>query len=255
MRFQGKNILVTGGTSGIGLATAKALAKQGARLVVTGRDSARVAQTQHELGSAHLAIASDTSRVTDIDRLAKAVHSHCTVLHGVFANAGIGHFGPVQEMSESQFDETFAVNVKGPFFTIQKMLPFMANPSAVVLNASVHAHLGSGTAALYAASKAAVVSLSRTLACDFAARGIRVNVVTPGPVDTPIFERTTGSKAQARLVTDFLARQTALQRMAKPEEIASAVMFLLSEEASYVTSAEIIVDGGFTYASPVRQSG
>jgi NAD(P)-dependent dehydrogenase (short-subunit alcohol dehydrogenase family) len=244
-RFAGKVALVTGGNSGIGLAVAKALASEGARVVVAGRNAETVAAAAAGLGPSALGVVADTSRLADIDRLVETTRAFAGGrLDIVFANAGIATFGPLAATSEAQFDELMAVNVKGVYFTVQKALALMGSGGVVVLNASVAAAKGNPAGSLYGASKAAVRSLGRTFAAELVERGIRVNVVSPGPIETSIFGRGGMSdQAQAELKTAWAARNP-MKRFGSADEVASAVLFLASDAASYITGVDLLVDGG-----------
>ncbi len=163
-----------------------------------------------------------------------------------FVNAGIGKFVPIAEVTEAMFDEIVTINLKGAFFTVQKALPLMARGSAVVLNASINAHIGLPGTTVYGATKAAVVNMAKTMSADLAERGIRVNAVSPGPVETPIFGRAGISSEQSRQTKEWLQNQTLVKRMAEPEEIAEAVLYLSSDVSSFVVGTELVIDGGMT---------
>ncbi|MEO7056139.1 MAG: glucose 1-dehydrogenase [Caldimonas sp.] len=244
-RFEGKVALVTGGNSGIGLAVAKALASEGARVVVAGRNADTVAAAASQIGQASLGVVADTSRMADIDRLVEATrHFAGGRLDIVFANAGVATFGPLASTTEAQFDKLMAINVKGVYFTVQKALALMATGGAVVLNASVAAAKGNPAGSLYGASKAAVRSLGRTFAAELVERGIRVNVVSPGPIETPIFGRGgMSAQDQAELKTAWAARNP-MKRFGSADEVTAAVLFLASDAASYITGVDLLVDGG-----------
>ena len=167
-------------------------------------------------------------------------------IDALFVNAGIGKFVPIAEVTEAMFDEIVTINLKGAFFTVQKALPLMARGSAVVLNASINAHIGLPGTTVYGATKAAVVNMAKTMSADLAERGIRVNAVSPGPVETPIFGRAGISSEQSRQTKEWLQNQTLVKRMAEPEEIAEAVLYLASDVSSFVVGTEIVIDGGMT---------
>jgi NAD(P)-dependent dehydrogenase (short-subunit alcohol dehydrogenase family) len=244
-RFEGKVALVTGGNSGIGLAVAKALAGEGARVVIAGRNAETVAAAAAGIGKAALGVAADAGRLDGIDRIVAAAREFGGGrLDVVFANAGVAVFGPIASISEAKWDELMAINLKGVYFTVQKALPLMAPGGAIVLNASVAASKGDPGGSLYAASKAGVRSLGRSLGAELVGRGIRVNVVSPGPIETPIFTRTgMGAEAEAHLKSAFTERNP-MKRFGTPDEVAAAVLFLASDAASYMTGAELLVDGG-----------
>jgi len=242
-RFEGKVAMVTGGNSGIGLAAAKAFAREGAQVAVTGRDEGTLKNAAKEIGSGALAIRADAARIADLDAAMAKVRDQIDAL---FVNAGIGKFAPIAEVTEAMFDEIVTINLKGAFFTVQKALPLMARGSAVVLNASINAHIGLPGTTVYGATKAAVVNMAKTMSADLAERGIRVNAVSPGPVETPIFGRAGISSEQSRQTKEWLQNQTLVKRMAEPEEIAEAVLYLSSDVSSFVVGTELIIDGGMT---------
>ena len=245
-RFEGKVAMVTGGNSGIGLAAAKAFAREGAQVAVTGRDEGTLKNAEKEIGSGALAIRVDAARIADLDAAMAKVRDQFKRIDALFVNAGIGKFVPIAEVTEAMFDEIVTINLKGAFFTVQKALPLMARGSAVVLNASINAHIGLPGTTVYGATKAAVVNMAKTMSADPAERGIRVNAVSPGPVETPIFGRAGISSEQSRQTKEWLQNQTLVKRMAEPEEIAEAVLYLSSDVSSFVVGTELVIDGGMT---------
>ena len=245
-RFEGKVAMVTGGNSGIGLAAAKAFAREGAQVAVTGRDEGTLKNAEKEIGSGALAIRADAARIADLGAAMAKVRDQFKRIDALFVNAGIGKFVPIAEVTEAMFDEIVTINLKGAFFTVQKALPLMARGSAVVLNASINAHIGLPSTTVYGATKAAVVNMAKTMSADLAERGIRVNAVSPGPVETPIFGRAGISSEQSRQTKDWLQNQTLVKRMAEPEEIAEAVLYLSSDVSSFVVGTELVIDGGMT---------
>ena len=245
-RFEGKVAMITGGNSGIGLAAAKAFAREGAQVAVTGRDEGTLKNAEKEIGSGALAIRADAARIADLDAAMAKVRDRFKRIDALFVNAGIGKFVPIAEVTEAMFDEIVTINLKGAFFTVQKALPLMARGSAVVLNASINAHIGLPGTTVYGATKAAVVNMAKTMSADLAERGIRVNAVSPGPVETPIFGRVGISSEQSRQTKEWLQNQTLVKRMAKPEEIAEAVLYLSSDVSSFVVGTELVIDGGMT---------
>ena len=245
-RFEGKVAMVTGGNSGIGLAAAKAFAREGAQVAVTGRDEGTLKNAEKEIGSGALAIRADAARIADLDAAMAKVRDQFKRIDALFVNAGIGRFVPIAEVTEAMFDEIVTINLKGAFFTVQKALPLMARGSAVVLNASINAHIGLPGTTVYGATKAAVVNMAKTMSADLAERGIRVNAVSPGPVETPIFGRAGISSEQSRQTKEWLQDQTLVKRMAEPEEIAEAVLYLSSDVSSFVVGTELVIDGGMT---------
>jgi len=245
-RFEGKVAMVTGGNSGIGLAAAKAFAREGAQVAITGRDEQTLKNAENEIGSSALTIRADAARIADLDAAMAKVRDRFKRIDALFVNAGIGRFVPMAEVTEAVFDEIVTVNLKGAFFTVQKALPLMARGSAVVLNASINAHIGLPGTTVYGATKAAVVNMAKTMSADLAERGIRVNVVSPGPIETPIFDRVGISSEQSRQTKEWLQSQTLVKRMGQPEEIAEAVLYLSSDAASFIVGTEIVIDGGMT---------
>ena len=245
-RFEGKVAMVTGGNSGIGLAAAKAFAREGAQVAVTGRDEGTLKNAEKEIGSGALAIRADAARIADLDAAMAKVRDQFKRIDALFVNAGIGKFVPFAEVTEAMFDEIVTINLKGAFFTVQKALPLMVRGSAVVLNASINAHIGLPGTTVYGATKAAVVNMAKTMSADLAERGIRVNAVSPGPVETPIFGRAGISSEQSRQTKEWLQNQTLVKRMAEPEEIAEAVLYLSSDVSSFVIGTELVIDGGMT---------
>jgi len=245
-RFTGKTVLVTGGNSGIGLATAKLFHEEGAKVAISGRDQKTLDEAVKTIGEGTLAIKADVSKLADTDKLFAQVVAKFGKIDALFANAGIAKFAPAADSTEQFFDETFDINVKGVFFTLQKALPHLNDNAGIVLNSSVVNTQGTPTTSVYAASKAAVRSLARTFAAELVDRGIRVNVVSPGPISTPIFGRL-GMPQQA--VDEFAKHVISLvpmKRFGTAEEVGKAVVFLASSDASYITGVDLYVDGGMT---------
>jgi len=243
-RFLGKTIVITGGNSGIGLATAKLFHDEGAKVAISGRDQKTLDESVRVIGGDALAVKADVSKLADIDRLYSQVTAKFGKIDGLFANAGIAKFAPASESTEQLFDETFDINVKGLYFTLQKALPHLNNNAGIVLNSSVVNAKGSPTTTIYSASKAAVRSLARTFAAELVDRGIRVNVVSPGPIETPIFGRTGLPQAAIDEFANYIKTSNPMKRFGTPEEVAHAVLFLTSSEASYITGVDLKVDGG-----------
>jgi NAD(P)-dependent dehydrogenase (short-subunit alcohol dehydrogenase family) len=243
-KLAGKIALITGGTSGIGLATAKLFEQEGAQVIVTGRGAAALSDAKQKLSSSALVLQSDAGKLADVRSLIAEIKSKFGRIDALFANAGVGFFVPFEQVTEESFDSQFNINVKGLYFTVQEALPLIPDGGAILLNASVAASKGFSGSTVYSATKAAVRSLGRTLATELAPRRIRVNTVSPGPVETPIFTKMGMSEEQARQAVDGMAQGVALKRAGQPEEIAHAALFLLSSDSAYVTGAELLVDGG-----------
>ncbi len=243
-KLKGKIALITGGTTGIGLATAKLFQSEGAQVVITGTNPATIASAQKELGDAALVVRSDASKLSDIDDLMNQIRAKHGRIDIVFANAGVGAFAPVDKVDEKMFDWMFSINVKGLFFTVQKALPLMPDGGAILLNASVASKKGTPGASVYSGTKAAVRSFGRTLANELTPRRIRVNTISPGPVDTPIFDKSGLPLEVKEELLKGMTQQVGLKRIGKPEEIAAAALFLVSDDASYVVGTELFVDGG-----------
>jgi len=242
--MKNKNILITGGTSGIGLATAQLLLSEGANVFVTGRNATTLASAKEALGGKALILRSDSASFQDAQALGGQIKEHVSQLDGVFLNAGIGQFGPIESMTQKHFQDMFAVNVQGPFFQLQSLLPLLSNPSSVLLNASVVAQLGFVGTTLYSATKAAVVSMGKTLAAELAPRGIRVNTISPGPIKTPIYSKLGMDKDSQAGLEDSMAAQSLLKRFGEPHEVAKLARFLLSPDSSYVVGVEMLIEGG-----------
>ena len=243
-RFEGKAAVITGGNSGIGLATARAFVAEGAKVVVIGRSEATLKAAQDDLGPAVLAIRADVSRVADITRAMEQIRASFGRIDVLFVNAGIAKFVPLEDVTEEMFDETMSINLKGAYFTVQKAIPLFSNGAAVVLNASISGHVGMPNTSVYAASKAAVLNLAKTLSADLLARGVRVNVISPGPVETPIFDRMGMPGDEARQTKEQIAQLTPLKRFAQPGEIADAVLYLSAYESRFIIGTDLVIDGG-----------
>jgi NAD(P)-dependent dehydrogenase (short-subunit alcohol dehydrogenase family) len=243
-KLDGKIALITGGSTGIGLASAVLFQKEGAQVIVTGRNAEAIAAAQKVLGPAALGVVSDTSKLTDIKSLIGQIKEKFGRIDIVFANAGIAKFQPFGEIEESFFDQQFDINVKGLYFTIQAALPLIPQGGSVLLTASVVSKKGFPGSSVYAATKAAVRSFGRTLANELAPRGIRVNTLSPGPIVTPIFSKTGLSEEAIKQMQAGMAGSVALKRMGESDEMARAALFLVSDDASYVVGAELFADGG-----------
>ena len=256
--LDGKVALVTGGNSGIGLATAQLFLREGARVAVSGRDRKTLNIAQEKLGPESLVVQTDVSKLAQLDSLYQAIHSRYGRLDIIFANAGVAIPCPLEQMSEERFDAVFDVNVKGTYFTVQKALPYLQSGAKIILNASIAQYTGVPGLSAYGASKASVRALARLFAAELASRGIRVNVVTPGPIATPIWGRVEGANGLDPETEKRLVARVPLARMGQPEEVARAVLFLASDASSYTTGCEIMVDGGVVdlpAAAPGLRSG
>jgi len=241
-KLEGKIALITGGNSGIGLATAKQFANEGAYVFITGRRESELAAAVREIGSNVTSIQGDVSNLGDLDRLFAQIKREKGKLHVVFANAGAAKFAPLGKLTEEHYNSLFDINVKGLVFTVQKALPLLPDGASIILNASVVASKAIAPEwSVYSATKAAVRSFARTWTTDLKARRIRVNAVSPGYTDTPPWHSMEGAEEHMRIISSSVP----LGRFGTPDEIAKAVLFLASDDSSYITGVELFVDGGF----------
>ncbi|MDB5331301.1 MAG: 3-oxoacyl-ACP reductase [Phycisphaerales bacterium] len=243
-KLEGKVALVTGGNSGIGLATAKQFAAEGARVFITGRRQTELDAAVKQIGGNAFGIQGDVSNLADLDRLYEVIGREAGRLDVLFANAGGGEFLPLGQITEQHYDKTFGINVKGVLFTVQKALPLMPDGASIVLNASIVSIKGVPAFSVYSATKAAVRSFARTWSVDLKDRKIRVNAVSPGPIATPAIDVLAGGKEQGDAFKAGMAATVPMGRVGEADEIAKAVVFLASDDSSYITGIELFVDGG-----------
>jgi NAD(P)-dependent dehydrogenase (short-subunit alcohol dehydrogenase family) len=244
-RLEGKVALITGGNGGIGLATAKRFVDEGAYVFVTGRRDTELAEAVKEIGKNVTGVQGDVSNLADLDRLFAQIKREKGTLDIVFANAGIAKYTPLGKVTEELYDSIFNFNVKGLLFTVQKALPLLPDGAAIILNASIVGSKGLAMNSVYSATKAAIRSFARTWTTDLKERHIRVNAVSPGSIDTPGLSDLLASSDVGEQRKKMIANLTPLGRFGTPDEIAKAVVFLASDDSSYVTGIELFVDGGF----------
>jgi NAD(P)-dependent dehydrogenase (short-subunit alcohol dehydrogenase family) len=244
-KLEGKIALITGGNSGIGLATAKQFVNEGAYVFITGRRQPELAAAVKEIGINVTSVQGDVANLGDLDRLFAQIKQEKGRLDIVFANAGVAKYAPFGSITEEHYDSIFNINVKGLLFTVQKALPLLPDGASVILNASIVASKGFSSNSVYSATKAAVRSFARTWTTDLKERHIRVNAVSPGPIETPGLKDLVDSTGAGEERLKMLSNTVPLGRLGTPDEIAKAVVFLASDDSSYVTGAELFVDGGF----------
>ena len=243
-RLTDKYTLITGGTSGIGLATAQAFLAEGAQVAVTGRNPQTRAEAQRVLGDKAWVIDADAGHIHAQQRLADTLATRWPRLDALFINAGDVTHGPLESWQADTWDRLMDTNLKGPFFLIQALLPLLNNPSSVILCGSVSAHIGLPTSSVYAASKAGLLSLARTLSVELLPRGIRVNGLSPGPVETPALSKLGLDDEALKALQSDIAKLVPLGRLGRPDELAKAALYLASDESSYPVGTELLVDGG-----------
>ncbi len=241
-----KVAVITGGNSGIGLATAHRFVKEGAKVAIMGRDAETVRAAVDELGDAAIGVQGDVTNMGDLDNLFEIVREKFGSIDLLFVNAGVGQVRPIEAVDEAHFDLQFGVNVKGAYFTVQKALPLMNDGGAIVLNTSIANQTGNPNFSVYSATKAALRSLARTLSAELVDRGIRVNAISPGPIETPIFGRLGLPEDALEGLAQHFTEQVPMHRFGQADEIASAVLFLGSPESSFVLGHELVVDGGMS---------
>lgn len=245
-RFNGKTVLVTGGSSGIGFATAKAFIAEGARVVITGRNVAQLDKARAELGGNTIALVNDAGASGSARELASALKAQSVSLSAVFLNAGVAKFASLADVTEEFWDDIFNVNVKGLYFQVQALAPLLDKQASIVINGSINARIGMPNSSVYAASKAAVISMAKTLSAELLPQGARVNVVSPGPVQTPIYGKLGLDAAALEATAGQILASIPLGRFGTPEEIASTVLHLSAPESAFIVGTEIIVDGGMS---------
>lgn len=244
-RLDGKTALITGGTTGIGLETAKLFQTEGARIAFTGQNQERLNEAAQKLGSEAYAIRANTQSVADIEAMALQVKEQLGGLDVLFVNAGITKSASLAEVDEAHIDEQMGINFKGAFFTIQKVVPFIRDQGSIVLTTSCLNQMGMPGMSIYAASKAALRSLAQTLSAELAERGIRVNAVSPGPIETPLYGKLALPQEALQQMAGQLVEKVPMRRFGQPEEIARAALFLASEDSSFMLGEELVVDGGW----------
>ncbi|WP_434635081.1 SDR family oxidoreductase [Chromobacterium sp. CV08] len=244
-RLEGKYALITGGSSGIGLETARQFLAEGARVAITGRSESGLAEAGEALGGGVLLLRCDAGRLDEQRALPARLREHgWSRLDAVYLNAGDVTHLPLEAWTEADYDRVMATNLKGPFFLLQALLPLLANPSSVILCGSVGARIGVPASSVYAASKAGLLSLVRTLSAEWLGRGIRVNGLSPGPTQTPAFGKLGMPQSEAPALLEQIRKLVPLGRLGRPEELAKAAVFLASDESSFMLGSELLVDGG-----------
>lgn len=249
MEKQGKIVFITGGTSGIGLATARAFIRNGAKVIITGRKQQTVDETIKKLGPMAFGVVSNAGHMGDIGNLQQQIRDITPYIDVLFVNAGYGKFAPIEAVTEEHFNELFDILVKGTFFTVQQTLPLIKEGGSIVLNTSVVTESGFQNMAIYSAAKAAVQSLIKTIGTECTPKNIRVNGISPGYIDTNIWEKTGLTSEQIKEQAEVIKPTIPFKRFGEPVEVAEAVLFLASDAASYIHGTELTVDGGFTKLS------
>jgi NAD(P)-dependent dehydrogenase (short-subunit alcohol dehydrogenase family) len=241
-RLKSKNALITGGTTGIGLETARTFLNEGARVAITGRDPKTLDAARVELGKSVLVIPSDAGAIPEQKKVAEMIRAEFGRLDVLLINAGIVEMRPLEKWEESGFDRSFNINFKGPFFLIQALLPVFGNPASIVLMTSINSHIGMPASSVYGATKGALLTLARTLSGELLPRGIRVNALTGGPIATPLYGKLGMGEAEIK----SLESQIPARRLGKPSEVAEAVVFYASDESAFTIGSELVIDGGMS---------
>ncbi len=244
--LEGKNAVIIGGESGIGLATSERLLEEGAQLFIAGINQTMIDRAISKMGSNVSGARLDLSDMSDIKAFPEKVGSHFEKIDVLFVNSGVAKFMPFEEATEEAFDLSFNVNVKGAYFLVQALVPIMNKHCSVILNASVNGRIGAPMSSIYAATKAAVRNMARTLSGELVGKGIRVNAISPGPIDTPLYNELGLSEEDTKMFRKQLTDEIALNRFGQPNEVANLVSFLASTQSSFIVGEEIVIDGGMT---------
>lgn len=245
-KLSNKTALVTGGNSGMGFTTAETFIANGATVIITGRNEDRLKDAVNKLGSQASYIVADSGKMDDLKNLAKKIGEQNIQLDILFVNAGIAKFAPLDYIDEAFFDDAFNINVKGVFFTVKYLLPYINGGSSIILNASINAHIGKPNATVYAATKASVISLAKTLSAELTDKKIRVNALSPGPIRTPFYDKLGLQKEEFDQMNKELIKQVPMGRIGDAQEIADVVLFLASDASSFMLGSEVVVDGGMS---------
>ncbi|MER9585496.1 SDR family oxidoreductase [Mesorhizobium sp. M0047] len=245
-RLRNKATLITGGTSGIGLATARRFLEEGARVAITGTNEGRLDEARKTLGDNVLIIAADAGSVAAQDDIARQLGAAFGKLDAVFVNAGIVDLRPLADWSEAAFDRSVAIDLKGPYFLVKALVPLFSNPASIILSGSVNAHMGMAGTHVYSLAKAGMISLARTLSGELIGRGIRANVISPGPIDTPLNDKLGLGPAETKARANAVVGMVPAGRFGTAEEIANAVVFLASDECRFMVGSEMLIDGGMS---------
>ncbi|MER9658182.1 SDR family oxidoreductase [Mesorhizobium sp. M0152] len=245
-RLRNKATLITGGTSGIGLATARRFLEEGARVAITGTNKGRLEEARKTLGDNVLIIDADAGSVAAQDDIARQLGAAFGKLDAVFVNAGIVDLRPLADWSEAAFDRSVAIDLKGPYFLVKALVPLLSNPASIILSGSVNAHMGMAGTHVYSLAKAGMISLARTLSGELIGRGIRANVISPGPIDTPLNDKLGLGPAETKARAKAVVGMVPAGRFGTAEEIANAVVFLASDECRFMVGSEMLIDGGMS---------